>query len=229
MLKKLLDKIYNAYDQKTFAKEDNVVFNFINGLKTGNNQINYLELGSGLCRFPLIVKNGYKNLNIKCLEKNSDLVALGIKNGLDVICGDVVKMNFADSEFDLVHCSHVVEHLDYEGISDSLDEMFRILKPGGHLIIRSPLMYSGFYFDIDHIRPYPPEAILNYFNNNQQQKVGNYHVVEISRWYRRSAPLVFNSETNIAKIVNYLLKFTWLIFGLPKSKPNGYILILKKI
>lgn len=228
MLRKFIEKIYISYNKKTHKKEDDVVFDFLNSLNI-ENKINYLEIGSGFCRFPLLVKNKYKNIDIKCLEKNNDLVSLGIKNNLDVVCGSVDKMNFADQKFDIVHCSHVIEHLDYKSVTNSLDEMLRILKPNGYLIIRSPLMYSGFYFDIDHIRPYPPESVSNYFGNNQQQKVSDYNVLEIIRWYRKEAPLLYNSSSNIAKIINFLLKLSWLATGFPILKPNGYVLILKKI
>ena len=229
MYKNFSDKIYNLYNLKTFKKEDAIVLGFIDDLKITNSKTNYLEVGSGLCRFPLIIKNRYKNFNLKCLEKNKDLVGFGIKNGLNVIVGDVIKMNFIDHEFGIIHCSHVIEHLEYRNITDSLNEMFRILKPNGYLIIRSPLMHIGFYSDIDHIRPYPPEAILNYFNNNQQQKVGKHNVLEVVRWYRREASLYYNSESSFTKIINLLFKLSWLIFGFPKSKPNGYVLVLKKI
>lgn len=226
-MKKILDKIYSTYNQKTFKKEDNIVFKFIESCNNEEKN-NYLEVGSGLCRFPLLIRNKYKNFSIKCLEKNVDLVDLGVKNGLDAVAGDVVKLPFNDQEFNFIHCSHVIEHLDYKSITDSLDEMFRVLKPGGYLILRSPLMYPGFYFDLDHIRPYPPESIINYFNNRQQQKVGSYDVSEVLRWYRREAALFYNSNFGIVKIFNYLLKLFWLLISFPKSKPNGYILILRK-
>lgn len=228
MLKKIVEKIYSRYDEKTYKKEDNVVLDFLDGLDK-NNKLDYLEVGSGLCRFPLIIKNKYENFNIKCLEKNNDLVDSGIKNGLDVVRGDVSKMNFADNEFDIIHCSHVIEHLDYKSVTDSLDEMFRILKPNGHLIIRSPLMYHGFFYDIDHIRPYPPESLISYFNNIQQQKVGNYNVLEVCRWYRKVPFLFYNINSYISKILNLFFILLWLIIEFPKSRPTGYIMILKKV
>jgi ubiquinone/menaquinone biosynthesis C-methylase UbiE len=228
MLIKIAKKIYRKYDQKTNEEEDDVVLDFMYSLKKDINKINYLEIGSGLCRFPLIIKDKFKDFSLKCLEKNINLVEFGNNNGLDVVGGDIVKMDFADREFDIIHCSHVIEHLDYKSICSSLDEMFRILKPGGYLILRSPLMYSGFYFDIDHIRPYPPESIVNYFNNEQQQRVGSFSISEIVRWYRKTAPLFYNSNNNLVKLINIFLCFSWLIIGFPQSKPNGYILILKK-
>lgn len=228
MLKKIVEKIYIGYDRKTYKKEDDVVFSFLDKFNS-KNKIHYLEVGSGLCRFPLLVKDRYKNFDIQCLEKNNDLVNLGIKNGLKVVRGDVTKMDFNNQEFDIIQCSHLIEHLDYKSVTESLDEMLRILKPGGHLIIRSPLMYPGFYFDIDHIRPYPPEAILSYFSNEQQQRVGGYNILEVVRWYRRVPVLFYNTNNYILRIFNLLSTLFWLTIEFPQSRPTGYILILKKV
>lgn len=228
MLENILHSVYSKYDQKTSKKEDNAVIQFFDNLSNSNN-LNYLEVGSGLCRFPLLVQDRYKNIKIKCIEINNDLVEFGMKKKLNVFCGDIIKTDFSDQEFDIIHCSHVIEHLDYERVSLALDEMFRILKNGGYLIIRSPLMYPGFYFNIDHIRPYPPESILSYFNYIQQQKVGSYKILEIYRWYRKEAYLVYNSNHLIVKFANFLFRLLWLSVSFPGSKPNGYVLIVKKI
>jgi SAM-dependent methyltransferase len=228
MISKIIDRIFYLYNLKTFKREDDVVIDFIDSVRPNESAINFLEVGSGLCRFILNVRERYAKINVKCLELNKDLVELGRGYNLDVIEGNVVKMDFADDKFDIIHCSHVIEHLDYTAVTKSLDELLRILKPGGYLIIRSPLHYPGFYFDIDHIRPYPPESILNYFNNAQQQKVGSFSISEIKRWYRKEAVVLFNTNSIIAKTINFLFKTSWLIVNFPKSKVNGYIMILKK-
>lgn len=229
MLKRIIDKIYDSYNLKTFKKEDDVVLGFIDSISETNSNLNYLEVGSGLCRFALIVRDRFSNITIKGIEINQDLVSLGVEKGLDVVQGNVVKMDFSDQEFDLIHCSHVIEHLNYDAVTNSLDELLRILKPNGYLIIRSPLHYPGFYFDLDHIRPYPPEAILNYFRNDQQQRVGAFRIAEILRWYRREAVTVFNSGHVLNKTLNLIFKIAWLSLSFPRSSPNGYVFILKKL
>lgn len=229
MLKRIIDKIYDGYNLKTFKKEDNVVLEFIDSISVTNSNLNYLEVGSGLCRFALIVRDRFSNITIKGIEISQDLVNLGVEKGLDVVQGNVVKMDFSDQAFDLIHCSHVIEHLSYEAITNSLDELLRILKPNGYLIIRSPLQYPGFYFDLDHIRPYPPEAILNFFRNDQQQRVGSFRISEVLRWYRREAVTFFNSSHFLIKALNIFFKIVWLGWSFPRSKPNGYVFILKKI
>ena len=99
------------------------------------------------------------------------------------------------------------------------------------MIIRSPLVINHrFYFDIDHVRPYPPEAVLNYFSYEQQQKKSAYMSEELGRYYTRIyAEFDPHQFTNsIFKWVNHLLKLSWVFFGLPVARPNNYGLILQK-
>jgi SAM-dependent methyltransferase len=54
-----------------------------------------------------------------------------------------------DSEYDIVHCSHCLEHLDNP--KRALEEMYRVAKPGGRLIIALPHFSSRMaWTDIEH-------------------------------------------------------------------------------
>lgn len=50
--------------------------------------------------------------------------------------GDVTKLDFADESFDLVICSHVLEHLRDDHLAFS--EIRRVLKPGGGALLQTP-------------------------------------------------------------------------------------------
>ena len=41
------------------------------------------------------------------------------------------RLPFADGSFQLVLCGHLVKHLDDDGLRDLLDEIYRVLSPGG--------------------------------------------------------------------------------------------------
>lgn len=73
-----------------------------------------------------------------------------LKN-LDYVSGDLispwadVKMNvqaipFPDSNFDVVICNHVLEHVDDD--KKAMQELLRVMKPGGFGIFQVPLDYS---------------------------------------------------------------------------------------
>lgn len=218
---KFVDEGYNHEDQE--------VIKFFNTLDKNKNY-KYLEVGSGLGRFPLKIKNNYNNINVECLEINPDLAAITSKNGLPTTIGNVVILPYLDESFEIVHCSHVIEHFKYPEITQVLDELVRVTKVSGYIIIRGPLWHPDFYLDIDHVRPYPPETILNYFNNQQQQKVGKGNVKIINCWYRRQNYKIFNiGISKIKYFINAFFAVLWVYFRFPFSKKNGYVLILQKI
>lgn len=209
--------------------EDWEVVKFLNTLEK-NKTWQYLEIGSGMGRFPLKIRNIFTNLNIECLEVNPDLVKITSDQGLETIVGDALHLPYSDESFDVIHCSHVIEHFKYPEVTELLDQLTRVVKTTGYIIIRSPLWHSDFYLDIDHVRPYPPETILNYFKNRQQQKVGQGDFKIIKCWYRRQNLKIFNVGSSKTKyFVNALLAFLWTYIRFPFSKKNGYVLILQKV
>lgn len=208
--------------------EDREVIKFFNSL--GDVEVKYLEVGSGLGRFAIKVKKDYKKFNIECLEINPALAKITSEQGLNTVVASATSLPYSNESFDVVHCSHVIEHFKYPEITQVLDELVRVTKKGGYIIIRSPLMHPDFYLDIDHVRPYPPETILTYFNNEQQQKVGNAQLKQILCWYRRQNLKIFNiGSSQIKYSINSILAVLWTHLRFPFSKKNGYILILQKI
>lgn len=140
-------------------------------------------------------------------------------------------MSYDGDIFDVVHCSHVIEHLPYPQVIHALDELVRVCKNNGLIIIRSPLWVNHrFYNDIDHFRPYPPQSILNYFSNQQQQKVSRYKVKEVTRWYTKIYYEInpYLCDYKIVKYINLLLQLSWFLFNFPKDRPNNYGIVLRK-
>jgi len=67
---------------------------------------------------------------------------------------------------------HVVEHLSFEVIVDALDQVLRVLKPGGLVILETPnpdnvlVGSKNFYFDPTHRNPIP-SATLEFLVRNR--------------------------------------------------------------
>jgi SAM-dependent methyltransferase len=60
---------------------------------------------------------------------------------------------FADSEFDLVVCEHVIEHL--REVISVMEELHRVTAPGGRVIVRVPYFSSlNFNTDPTHIHAF---------------------------------------------------------------------------
>ncbi|MBQ9417063.1 MAG: methyltransferase domain-containing protein [Bacteroidales bacterium] len=74
------------------------------------------------CRYTAIdKKSGYY------IDRYDD----GVQNG------DITALDFPDVSFDIIICSHVLEHVDDD--SKAISEMYRVLRPGGVAICQVPL------------------------------------------------------------------------------------------
>lgn len=104
-----------------------------------------LDMGAGSCP--------YRRHFAHCDYKTQDFTALkgeqlraGSYGQIDFIC-DITSIPAESSSFDMVLCTEVLEHVP-EPIK-ALQEMSRILKPGGHLLLTAPLG-SGIHQDPHH-------------------------------------------------------------------------------
>lgn len=59
--------------------------------------------------------------------------------GVDVQVETGEKLDlFTDQCCDAVFSSHLLEHIPYENVTNALSEWFRVIKPGGHLMLYLP-------------------------------------------------------------------------------------------
>lgn len=80
---------------------------------------------------------------------------------------DVLPYPFEDNSVDEIHFYHVLEHL-HEPVK-KIEEMHRILRPGGILHIRVPHFSSrGAFTDITHVRPFGYESFDCFKEGNNQ-------------------------------------------------------------
>lgn len=63
---------------------------------------------------------------------------------------DVQSLPFADQSFDTLLCTEVIEHLPQPW--KAMNEMARVLKPGGHLILSAPFVHIHHEFPHDYYR-----------------------------------------------------------------------------
>jgi ubiquinone/menaquinone biosynthesis C-methylase UbiE len=223
---KQLKRVYTTVGKLEFKNIQKTIKSFSNG-----KELSFLDAGSGLCTVPVYFSSKYPNMKFFCVDINDDLVALAKSYHFNAYKSNVLNLPFDDNTFDIVHCSHVIEHLRYPEVVEAIHELFRVCKKDGCVIIRTPLRVNHrFYNDIDHIRPYPPDSIINYFTNPQQQKVGIYTIEEVKRWFTR---VYFEFDPNrypygFVRIINQLLKLSWLFIRFPFARPNNYGIVLKK-
>jgi len=164
---------------------------------------------------------------------NIDILKKKYKN---VYYGKLPNLPFENTFFDIIHCSHVIEHLYPEELYETLKEMDRCLKNNGYIIISTPLLWYGFYDDLSHVKPYNPEVLLKYFCYfpdtilTREHISKNYIKKELIYRYREVDLLenIYNTKNNfliaiIIKIMNFLYRL-----GLRKYIKIGYTIVIQK-
>lgn len=137
-----------------------------------------------------------KKLNLGCGEDiKKDYINLDFvkQRGVDVVYNlNKFPWPFKDNEFDLIYCSHVLEHInDFER---TLLEIKRICKNGARIIIRVPHFSCGVtYRDPIH------KTFFSYFTFD-------YYSINGIKNYEKKSSLKF------LKIINKKLNFTRFAF-----------------
>jgi SAM-dependent methyltransferase len=116
---------------------------------------NVLDIGPGKGLYSKWLRG--HDCRVSCLDIDPSLEDLYRDLGCYFKTADLRRepLPFGDAHFDLIWCSHVIEHLRKP--LEFLEECKRVLKPGGHLILRTPNIRSfqfAFWDDPTHVSPF---------------------------------------------------------------------------
>lgn len=146
-----------------------------------------------------------------------------------VLSGDVYGLNFKKNSFDGILCLEVFEYLSDH--KKAIEQMTRVLKPGGTLLLSTPLM-NNFHQDktrLTHI--YLRELLKHRFREVEIFSIGNglTIIADIARYYLTNVKPSF---------VRYLFYFPFLLFaplvevrGIKSPSKrfiSGYFVVCKK-
>lgn len=207
------------FDQKDYF--DNVALEYFVNCKK------IVDLGCGEGRF--LAKDPAK---ISGIDQNQQSIKICLQKNLRAQVGQVTKTTLKDSSVDGVHCSHVIEHLLPDAAYSLLKEINRILKKGGIVIIRTPLLSNKFYGDLTHIKPYYPPAIMHYLKTDKQNQRTldgiNCQYEKIKLIYRRAELF---ADIDKDSFWFFLVPLFNLLYrcGITSHKKTGYMLVLKKL
>ena len=120
------------------------------------------------------------------IEINLDIVERNRDEGLECLLPD----EFRDRGLvaDVIVMSHVVEHFGPLQLLDFLNDYLSYLRPGGYLVIATPLASDRFFDDFDHVRPYQPLGFTMVYGagSAQVQYRGKHRLELVDLWFRRS-------------------------------------------
>lgn len=191
-----------------------------------------LDIGTGNANFADYCKRS----DFYLYDGNKKTVNMLKKRYKNITYGLLPNLPFENNFFDIIHCSHVIEHLIPQVFYDSLVEIDRCLKVGGFVVISAPLMWEGFYNDLSHIKPYNPKVLNNYLclNNSTsrtRKKISESYVQEKLVYRYREIDLlhgyIFPKKSLLSGLVLKLvqkLKRT----GVNHLERTGYTIVLRK-
>lgn len=200
-MKKLIKSILTRNYQAEY--QDKLAFSYFKSCQK------VLDIGCGKGRFIKLDPQ-----KISGIDSNKDTVKHCQRLKLKVKLGSATKIPYQNNSLDGLHCSHVIEHLTPKEVYAFLKEASRVLKSGGILVIRTPVMWSGFYDNLTHSKPYSPRAITRYLVEN-------------------APDTTFPRLKTKFKVLNLLYRHKPLIPilypYLKKSTKTGYLLALEKL
>lgn len=154
-------------------------------------------------------------VNYSGLDMSDESIRFCSEKGLgEVIKGDVCHLPHADNQFSLVLATDIIEHVDDDLLA--LKELYRILSPGGHILLTVPAFMSlwGLQDDVSHHkRRYKKGELKKRLENTGIDYETMYYfnyLLFVPIWAARQLIKLFNisvdSENDINNpLINYLL------------------------
>lgn len=143
------------------------------------------------------------------------------------------RLPFDDKTVSFVHLSHIVEHLYYEDLYAFLQDLDRVLSPGGVIVFSTPLLWERFYDDMSHVKPYNPQVFINYLSSGRENASAGiisteYSVREIVYRYRAVSGGEWGSRYFIIDLFMRFFRILLSKLGFRRYVRNGYTLVLQK-
>ncbi len=123
-----------------------------------------LDIGCGTGTLLKAVKESKPEVDSFGVDSNEAVIAQAQDRGLNVVCGDALEAveSIKDDSYDVVFAIHIVEHLPFGYMRRLLAECYRVVAPGGRLIVETPntqsvyVMSHHYYIDPSHQMPRHP-------------------------------------------------------------------------
>jgi len=148
-----------------------------------------IDLGCGRGEWLELMKEA--GISARGVETNVVAIEQCRRRGLEVVESDVLAhlQSLSDASAGAITGFHIIEHVSVETLVRLLDEVLRVLRPGGIAIFETPnpeniLVGSNFfYLDPTHKHPLPRELMQFLFDNRgfDRVEVLNLHPWEAGR------------------------------------------------
>jgi 2-polyprenyl-3-methyl-5-hydroxy-6-metoxy-1,4-benzoquinol methylase len=192
------------------------------------------DVGCGYGRILRLLRDA--GLNAVGVEINPVIADKNKGQGFNCLLPDELRRG--KDEFDVLVLFHLIEHFAFQDLKEFLDGYLDYLKPGGALIIATPLNSRSFYDDFDHVKPYHPHGVLAIFGGGDSQvRFYSRNKVELTDlWFRREPfevkfvrSLYVPPYSKWPELVNVFFGILYKVsFGII-GKTNGWMGVFRKL
>lgn len=186
-----------------------------------------LDVGCGFGRFHAIVRDsGWRCIGV---DSNPATVERGRAEGREVFQSAELQ---AGEQYDAILLAHIIEHFDTESLLAFLAHYLEMLRPGGIVIILTPLMHRGFYDDFDHVKPYNPGAVRQILCRSAAQVrpfaiPGQYEETDL--WIKRDPLWHSYRDRRWNHLFDIPLTLAAVLSGGLIARTTGYGMVLRRI
>lgn len=155
-----IDQYYRPFQGYFMRKRLDLAFSMLGRKKLDR----VLDVGYGGGTFILMLAKVAKRVyGIDTLpRKQMETVKEILKNegvSAELVVGSIFKSPYKNNFFDGIVCISVLEHFKGKELNRAVSEMFRVLKPGGVLVMGFPVKNPMTDFIIDHFLSFDPNDI----------------------------------------------------------------------
>ena len=172
-----LEKLYAALEDRFRGSREEIKERFRDYLPYVKENAPVIDLACGRGEWlELLVENG---LEARGVDSNGLQATQCRARGLDVSEQDlfVFLKDLADASAGAITGFHIIEHLSFNALVALLDEVMRVLRPGGVVIFETPnpenlvVGSNYFYLDPTHRHPLPTELMQFLFKNQGFEQI----------------------------------------------------------
>ena len=228
--------------QRRWKRFGDIVLDYLKSrfLNNGSGSLHYLDAGCGdgvnLRWAADFFQEHDINIGITALDYNPLRISRALEKQLvkDAHVASLQDAPFTDSMFDIVLCNHVLEHIDL--YSKALSEIFRILKPGGLLIVgvpnegcflarlRNNVLQKSILKNTDHVNFFRSETIINALRNTGFNIVRTYCEGFFLPHFRAHSTLTrFESGSRLLSVLGRIFPGQSAEIIVYATKPSGEI------
>jgi SAM-dependent methyltransferase len=197
---------YNAeyYSERVASKSKRHMMKYMKFLQKGST-LKMLDVGCGEGYYVRDAMN--EGINAYGIDISTHAIENALAEVKDRITfGSITEIPFADEEFDIMTAFDVIEHIDPKYTSNMVEEIRRVLKPDGIIIITTPNSnFGSWVFDLTHINVRPPRFWKLIFEEHNFE-VKMFYVPSFLKYYiKNHIPMPDSIEFRVEEPFRYIL------------------------